>query len=86
MQLDYARRFVGDTLEVIPERTYKGAPDSGLMMGYSDNYLNVVFPGTEAMIGQICRVKLTEAGVNECKGELVSIAEEPPASRPAVNM
>lgn len=86
MQLDYARRFVGDTLEVIPERTYKGAPDSGLMMGYSDNYLNVVFPGAEHMIGQICRVKLTEAGVNECKGELVGVADEPSASRPAVHL
>src|SRR5690606_24609573 len=45
MQLAYAKKYVGEVLEVIPERTYKGAPDSGLMMGYSDNYINLVFPG-----------------------------------------
>ena len=77
MQLSYAQKFIGEVLEVIPERTYKGAPDSGLLMGYSDNYLNMVFPGTEEMIGQVCKVKLTEAGVNECKGERIGVAGEP---------
>ena len=33
MQLAYAQKFVGQVLEVIPERTYKGAPDSGLYSG-----------------------------------------------------
>lgn len=84
MQLAYAEKFVGHTLEVIPERTYKGAPDSGLMMGYSDNYINLVFPGTEAMIGQVCKVKLTDAGVNESKGELISVAA-PEIRKAAVN-
>lgn len=68
MQLQYARQFVGDIVEVIPERVYKGQPNSGLLMGYSDNYLNVVFEGPESWIGDVCRVKIAEAGVNECKG------------------
>lgn len=72
MQLAYAQKFVGDVLEVIPERTYKGAPDSGLMMGYSDNYIQLVFDGTEDMIGKVCHVKVEEAGVNESKGVRVS--------------
>lgn len=84
MQLAYASKFVGDVLEVIPERTYKGEPDSGLVMGYSDNYIQVVFPGTEQMLGQLCRVKLTEAGVNESKGEFVRVLE-PTAPKKAVN-
>lgn len=84
MQLAYAQKFVGDVLDVIPERTYKGAPDSGLLMGYSDNYINLVFPGAEQLIGQICRVKLTEAGVNESKGELVRVLE-PAVRKAAVN-
>jgi threonylcarbamoyladenosine tRNA methylthiotransferase MtaB len=75
MQLAYAQKFIGQVLEVIPERTYKGAPDSGLYSGYSDNYVQVVFDGSEDMIGQVCRVKVTEAGVNESKGQLVRVLE-----------
>lgn len=75
MQLAYAQKFVGEVLEVIPERTYKGDPDSGLYMGYSDNYVQLVFQGSEDMIGQVCRVKVTEAGVNESKGQLVRVLE-----------
>lgn len=71
MQLEYARPFVGKVLEVIPERTYKEAPDSGLFTGYTDNYLQVVFQGSEDMIGQVVKVKITEPGVNECKGHFV---------------
>ncbi len=75
MQLAYAKPFVGHVLEVIPERTYKGKPGSGLLMGYSDNYLQVVFPGSEQLIGEVCQVKLTEAGVNECQGRLVGVPQ-----------
>jgi threonylcarbamoyladenosine tRNA methylthiotransferase MtaB len=71
MQLAYAKRFVGEVLEVIPERDYKGAPGTGQLMGYSDNYLQVVFEGDEQLLGQVVPVRLTEAGVNECRGERV---------------
>ena len=70
MQLSYAKPYVGQTLSVIPERDYKGAPGTGLVMGYSDNYLQVVFNGDESLVGRVCRVRITEAGVNECRGEL----------------
>ncbi|HAF99829.1 MULTISPECIES: tRNA (N(6)-L-threonylcarbamoyladenosine(37)-C(2))-methylthiotransferase MtaB [Paenibacillus] len=75
LQLAYAERFVGQVLEVIPEREYKGAPNGGKMQGYSDNYLQLVFDGTPDLEGKMCRVKLTKAGVNECEGELVSVME-----------
>ncbi|ANE47299.1 30S ribosomal protein S12 methylthiotransferase [Paenibacillus swuensis] len=78
MQLDYAKQFVGEVLDVIPERDYKGAPGSGLVMGYTDNYIQVVFNGTEDMIGKLCRVKVTEAGVNECKADFVRVIEDAP--------
>ncbi|CAG7639475.1 Threonylcarbamoyladenosine tRNA methylthiotransferase MtaB [Paenibacillus solanacearum] len=71
MQLAYAQRFVGTELEVIPERDYKGQPGAGLLMGYTDNYIQLVFEGKEEWIGQVCRVRVTEAGVNECRGVLV---------------
>lgn len=73
MQLAYAKPFVGEVLEVIPERVHKGTNLSGHLMGYSDNYLQLSFPGEESLIGQVCRVKVVEAGVNECQGELVSV-------------
>ncbi|TGU59759.1 tRNA (N(6)-L-threonylcarbamoyladenosine(37)-C(2))-methylthiotransferase MtaB, partial [Mesorhizobium sp. M00.F.Ca.ET.186.01.1.1] len=60
LTMAYSKQFVGDVLEVIPERPFKDAPESGLLMGYSDNYLNVVFPGDESMIGKICKVKLEQ--------------------------
>ncbi|GGG10797.1 tRNA (N(6)-L-threonylcarbamoyladenosine(37)-C(2))-methylthiotransferase MtaB [Paenibacillus abyssi] len=76
MQLAYAKPFVGQVVDVIPERDYKGAPGSGQVMGYSGNYLQVVFEGSESLIGQLCKVKITEAGVNECKGQLVRVMQE----------
>ncbi|MBJ6363095.1 tRNA (N(6)-L-threonylcarbamoyladenosine(37)-C(2))-methylthiotransferase MtaB [Paenibacillus sp. GCM10012307] len=75
MQLAYAEQFVGQVLDVIPERDYKGAPGTGFVMGYSGNYLQIVFEGSESLVGQLCRVKVTEAGVNECRGQLVRVLE-----------
>jgi threonylcarbamoyladenosine tRNA methylthiotransferase MtaB len=80
MQLAYAKQYVGQVLDVIPERDYKGAPGTGLVMGYTDNYIQVVFNGTEALIGKLCRVKITEAGVNECRAKLVRVMDELPAA------
>lgn len=74
MQLQYAQQFVGQMLEVIPERDYKGAPGTGQLMGYSDNYLQLVFEGTEEMIGSVVQVRVTKAGVNECIGERIAAA------------
>ncbi|MBH5318146.1 tRNA (N(6)-L-threonylcarbamoyladenosine(37)-C(2))-methylthiotransferase MtaB [Paenibacillus sp. GSMTC-2017] len=80
MQLQYAEQYVGKVLDVIPERDYKGAPGQGLVSGYTDNYIQVVFDGTEALIGQLCRVKITDAGVNECRGQLLRVLD--PAMTP----
>ncbi|MFP4978659.1 tRNA (N(6)-L-threonylcarbamoyladenosine(37)-C(2))-methylthiotransferase MtaB [Paenibacillus sp. CN-4] len=70
MQLAYAQQFVGQTLSVIPERSSKMT--GGQQHGFSDNYLQVHFAGDDSLQGRICQVKITEAGVNECRGELVS--------------
>jgi threonylcarbamoyladenosine tRNA methylthiotransferase MtaB len=55
-------------------------------MGYTDNYIQVVFEGSEALIGQLCRVKITEAGVNECRGTLVRVLEDKPAQGSVMDM
>jgi len=75
MQLAYAEHHVGEVLDVIPEREQKGNEGKGFIMGYSDNYISIVFEGSEELIGQICRVKITEAGVNECRGQLVRVMD-----------
>lgn len=76
LSLDYASQFAGDVLEVIPERPYKEDPASGMLMGYSDNYLQVVFEGTEDMIGKVCKVRLDKPGVEYCNGTFVRVLDE----------
>jgi len=73
MQLAFAETQVGKVLEVIPERAAKDG--SGRIAGYSDNYLQISFAGEEDWIGSLCRVRVTEAGVNECRGERVDTPE-----------
>lgn len=74
MQLSYARQFVGQTLSVIPERSAKNAPGREVQHGFTDNYLQVLFAGDDSLQGELCEVKITEAGINECKGELVRVS------------
>lgn len=76
LTMDYAKDFVGDVLEVIPERLDKEGPNQGLLGGYSDNYLNVVFAGSEDLIGKACKVKLEQAGSEYCRGTLVRVLDE----------
>ncbi|WP_019119952.1 tRNA (N(6)-L-threonylcarbamoyladenosine(37)-C(2))-methylthiotransferase MtaB [Brevibacillus massiliensis] len=76
LTVNYSKQFVGDVLEVIPERPFKEDPESGLLMGYSDNYLNVVFPGTPHMIGKVCKVRLDEPGSEYCHGTFVRVLDD----------
>jgi threonylcarbamoyladenosine tRNA methylthiotransferase MtaB len=72
----YASKYVGEVLEVIPERAYKEELGSGLYTGYTDNYLPVTFPATEEMVGKVCRVKLDEVGPEMNKGSFVRVLED----------
>lgn len=73
MQLAYAQQFVGEVLAVIPERVMDGPGQGSRVMGHADNYLQVAFEGTQDLLGELCRVKLTEAGVNQCLAKPVPI-------------
>ncbi|MFD4705924.1 tRNA (N(6)-L-threonylcarbamoyladenosine(37)-C(2))-methylthiotransferase MtaB [Gottfriedia sp. NPDC058432] len=73
---EYASMFDGDVLEVIPEEKYTEDDAEGLLIGYTDNYLKVVFEGTEDMIGKIVKVKIAEAGYPVNKGEFVRVLED----------
>lgn len=75
MRLAYAKTFEGRVLEVIPEGEWKEPSDSGLLMGHADNYLQIAFHGTKDMLGEIVKVKVTEAGAVQCKGTCVQPLE-----------
>lgn len=77
MQLGYAEKFVGQVLDVIPEKDSKREAGNGELKGYSDNYIQVIFEGDDSLVGQVCRVQITEAGVNACKGKFVRVMEQP---------
>jgi threonylcarbamoyladenosine tRNA methylthiotransferase MtaB len=69
---EYASNFEDEVLEVIPEEVY----DDGRYVGYTDNYLKVVFPATEDMVGQLVKVKITKAGYPLNEGQFVRVMED----------
>jgi threonylcarbamoyladenosine tRNA methylthiotransferase MtaB len=73
---EYASQFEDEVLDVIPEDRFKTDKESGLYEGYSDNYLKIVFPGNEEMIGKIIKVKISKAGYPYNKGEFVRVVDE----------
>ncbi len=81
---EYASQFENEVLEVIPEEIYKEEPGSGLYVGYTDNYLKVVFPATEEMIGKIVKVKIVKAGYPYNEGQFVRVLEDEIVAEQAV--
>jgi len=75
MQAAYASDWVGRVVDVIPERDGKMLREPGRVAGHADNYLQVVFNGDAGLTGKLCRVRITESGVNECQGELLEVVE-----------
>lgn len=73
---EYASLFEGEVLEVIPEEEYKEDRGSGLYEGYTDNYLKVVLPADESMVGKIVKVKIKKAGYPYNEGEFVRVLDE----------
>ena len=73
---EYASQYENVVLEVIPEEEYKEEVNSGLYIGYTDNYLKVKFPATEEMIGKLVKVKITKAGYPYNEGQFVRIVED----------
>lgn len=72
---EYASQFEGEVLEVIPEEKFKEDPNSGLYEGYTDNYLKVVLPAIEDMVGKLVKVKITKAGYPYNEGQFVKVMD-----------
>src|SRR5690606_8972392 len=73
---EYASQFEGEVLEIIPEERYKEEPNSGLFVGYTDNYLRVKVPATEDMLGKDVKVKITKAGYPYNEAQFVRVIDD----------
>ncbi|KAB2493540.1 tRNA (N(6)-L-threonylcarbamoyladenosine(37)-C(2))-methylthiotransferase MtaB [Priestia endophytica] len=73
---EYASNYEGEVLEVIPEEVDKENPESGLFIGYTDNYLKVKFQATEDMIGKLVRIKITKSGYPYNEGQFLRVVED----------
>lgn len=73
---EYASNYQDEVLEVIPEEPFKEDTTGSLYVGYTSNYLKVVFPANEEMVGKLVKVKITESGYPYNKGEFVRVLEE----------
>lgn len=73
---EYASDYEGDVLEIIPEERFTETGEGNLLVGYTDNYIKVVFEGSEDLIGQLVKVKILKAGYPYNKGQFVRVAED----------
>ena len=51
-----------------PEEPFTETGEDNLLVGYTDNYMKVVFEGSEDLIGQLVKVKILKAGYPYNKG------------------
>ena len=72
---EYASRFEGDVLEVIPEERFKESENDNLYVGYTTNYLKVLFESSEDMVGKLVKVKITKAGYPYNEGQFVRVLD-----------
>lgn len=75
---EYASQFETEVLEVIPEEPFKEDNNTGLYVGYTDNYLKVIFPATEDLVGKLVKVKVTKSGYPYNEGQFVRVMDEMP--------
>lgn len=67
---EYASRFEGEVLEVIPEEK---ASNGNMLVGYTDNYLKVQFEADEHLIGELVKVKIDKSGYPLNEGTFVTV-------------
>lgn len=71
LSMRYASQFTREVLEVIPEQPFKEAPESGMYEGHSDNYLKLIFPANESLVGKLCKVRLDKPGAEYSEATFV---------------
>lgn len=67
LENDYANLFLGKTLDIIPEQKTL----NNQMMGHTSNFLQVLMPYDETLIGKLKNVKITKIEDGKIYGEIV---------------
>lgn len=65
----HSLRFLGRTMRVLAESRH---PETGVLRGMADNYLEVRFPGPQSLVNTLCWVRLEEFGSQGLLGELAA--------------
>lgn len=65
----HMKRFLGRTLRVLAESRH---PQSGILRGLTDNYLEVRFAGPQSLVNDLCWVRLDEMRDGTLFGELAA--------------
>ncbi|MDA1474785.1 tRNA (N(6)-L-threonylcarbamoyladenosine(37)-C(2))-methylthiotransferase MtaB [Bacillus changyiensis] len=73
---EYASNYEGDVLEIIPEEPFTETGEDNLFVGYTDNYMKVVFEGSEDLIGKLVKVKIVKAGYPYNQGQFLRVSGE----------
>ncbi|HYF92289.1 MAG TPA: tRNA (N(6)-L-threonylcarbamoyladenosine(37)-C(2))-methylthiotransferase MtaB [Symbiobacteriaceae bacterium] len=68
LALQFATRFVGQTLTVLAEEEADTEP--GWLEGYTDNYIRLRFPGGDELKNCLIPVRVTEVDEEICLGEM----------------
>lgn len=69
MAANFAGSLTGQVLEVLVECPCR--EEAGLYEGFTDNYVRVVFPGHEQLIGSVMPVRAEEVQGNVLKGRII---------------
>jgi len=76
LKREYASTFIGEQLEVIPERIFLKDGEPEHLVGHSDNYIQVAFAGEKELLGEICKVRIDSVDTENCIGTLVSVEKD----------
>lgn len=68
LALAFHRRYLGRTLPVLVE--HDRDRDTGLLAGYTGNYIRVLLAGADTLMGEIVPVTIRAAGEDGCEGIL----------------
>ena len=67
LEEEYAKKFIGSILDIIPEQETLG----GMMMGHTSNFLQVFMPKDLDKIGMLYNVKITKIENGKIYGEIL---------------
>ena len=67
LEEEYAKKFIGSILDIIPEQETLG----GMMMGHTSNFLQVFMPKDLDKIGKLYNVKITKIENGKIFGEIL---------------